>query len=216
MKTDTQLKQDVIDELRWDQAVNDLEINVEAMDGVVTLTGQVASHSEKWHAEAAARQVSEVKAVEAEIEVVLPASSRRTDADIARCVENILQWNTYVSIEHVKVMVDDGWITLSGELDWEYQRQAVVNSVSHLIGIRGITDQIGLRPVMSSRSIKSEIEAAMVRHSRENATKVQVTVHDTNVTLSGTVDTWSDRELARLAAYGTPGVHRVLNKISIV
>ncbi len=215
MKTDMQVKQDVTDELKWDQSVTALEIGVEVNDGIVTLAGHVASYSEKWHAEAAAQRVSGVRALAVEIDVVLPGTSQRTDADIASSVENILQWSTYVPNDHIKVMVEGGWITLSGELDWEYQRQAVVNSVSHLMGVRGVSDQISLRPAMSSRSIKSEIEAALVRHTRENAHNVQVEVHDTSVTLSGTVDNWSDRELARLTACGTPGVRKVLNNISI-
>ncbi len=181
----------------------------------MTLAGHVASYSEKWHAEAAAQRVSGVKAVAVEIDVALPGSSQRTDADIARSVENILQWSTYVPSDNVKVMVEDGWITLSGEVDWDYQKQAAVNGVIHLMGVKGVSNQIGLRPAVSSRSIKSEIEAALGRHTRANAHNVQVEVHDANVTLSGTVDNWSERELARHTAWGTPGVHKVRNNISI-
>lgn len=215
MKTDTQVKQDVSDELGWDQSVRALEIGVAVNDGIVTLSGQVASYSEKWHAEAAAQRVSGVKALAVEIKVILPGTSQRTDADIARAVENILLWSTFVPNDHIKVMVESGWLTLSGEVDWEFQKQAAVNSVSHLMGVTGISDQIGLRPAVSSRSIKSEIEAALARHTRENAHKVQVDVDHTSVTLSGTVDNWSDRELARRTAWGTPGVHKVQNNISI-
>ena len=215
MKTDMQLQQDVIEELKWDQSLNSTAIGVEVSDGVVTLAGHVASYSEKWNAEVAAQRVSGVKALAVELDVNLPGSSERTDADIARSVENVLQWSTYVPAEHVNVMVESGWITLSGEVEWEYQRRAAVNGVSHLMGVKGVSDQIGLRPAVSSRSIKSEIEAALGRRNRANAHNVQVEVHDANVTLSGTVDNWSERELVRRTAWGTPGVRKVDNNISI-
>lgn len=215
MKTDMQVQQDVIEELRWDQSLNSSEIGVEVSDGVVTLAGHVASHGEKWNAEAAAQRVSGVKALAVEIEVTLPGASERTDADIARSVENVLQWSTYVPTDHVRVMVEGGWITLTGEVDWDYQRRAAVNGVSHLMGVKGVSDQISLRPAVSSRSIKSEIEAALARRTRANAHNVQVEVHGASVTLTGTVDNWSERELARRAAWGTPGVHKVQNNISI-
>jgi len=215
MKTDMQIQRDVIEELKWDQSVSASGLGVKVIDGIVTLTGHVTSNSEKWHAEAAVQRVSGVNALAVEIVVQLPGSSRRPDVDIARSVENVLQWSSSVPNDRVNVIVENGWITLSGEVDWEYQKQAAVNGVSHLMGVTGVSDQIGLRPVMSSRSIKSEIEAALIRHTRANSHNVQVDVKDTYVTLSGTVDNWSDRELARRTAWGTPGVHKVINNISI-
>jgi len=215
MKTDMQLQQDVIEELKWDQSLDATKIGVEVSGGVVTLAGHVDSYSQKWHAESAVQRVSGVKALAVEIDVSLPGSSQRTDADIARSVENVLQWSAYLPADRVSVMVEAGWITLSGEVDWEYQKLAAVNAVSQLMGVKGIRDQIGLRPAVSSHSIKSEIEAALNRRSKANAHNVKVEVHDANVTLPGSVDNWSERELARRTAWGTPGVHKVLNNISI-
>ncbi len=215
MKTDTQVQQDVIDELNWEQSVDASKIGVEVADGIVTLAGHVDSYSEKWSAESAAQRVAGVKAIAVEIDVKLPGTSNRTDADIARSAENVLDWNTYLPNDRITVKVEGGWITLAGEVDWDYQRHAAISSVSHLMGVKGVSDQINLRPSIPSDSIKTQIEAALGRRSKATAQHVKVDVHNSDVTLSGTVDNWSDREAARRTAWGTPGVHKVNNNISI-
>jgi osmotically-inducible protein OsmY len=215
MKTDTQVQKDVIEELQWEQAVNASQIGVAVKGGVVTLAGQVGSFAEKWDAERAAQRVSGVKALAIEIEVELPGSSHRSDADIARSAENVLEWSTYLPRDHVKVMVEDGWITLTGEVDWEYQKQAAATAVRYLMGVKGMSDEIAIRPTVSSNAIKSDIEAALKRRARANAHNVSVAVRGANVTLSGIVDNWSERELARHTAWGTPGVRKVIDDIAI-
>jgi len=215
MKTDAQLQQDVIAELRWEPAINAAQIGVEAKDGVVTLTGHVNSYVEKWNAERAAQRVSGVKALAVEMDVTLPGSSKRNDGDIARSAENVLQWTADLPRDCVKVLVENGWITLSGEVEWEYQRQAAIRVVRHLLGVTGVSDGIAIKAKVSSSAVKSDIEAALKRRAIDDAQNISVDVRGADVTLTGTVHTWSERELAEHAAWGTPGVRRVVDLITV-
>ncbi len=129
MKNDSQLQYDVIEELGWDAAINATQIGVSVKDGIVTLSGNVDSCAEKWNAEIAAQRVAGVRGIAVDIFVTLPGSDRRNDADIARAAQNVLQWTALLPLEGVKVMVENGWITLSGEVDWDYQRQSASRAV---------------------------------------------------------------------------------------
>ena len=210
MKTDTQLQQDVTAELKWQPSVNAAQIGVEVKDGIVTLAGHVGSYAEKCDAERAAQRVSGVKALAVEMDVKLAGSSKRTDADVARAVQNVLQGTTYLPKDHVKVMVESGWVTLSGEVDWEYQRQSATAAVRYLMGVTGVSDQILIKkPKVSSSAVKSDIEAALKRRATADAQKISVEVHGADVTLTGEVHSWSERDLARNTAWGTSGVHNV-------
>ncbi|HSY26891.1 MAG TPA: BON domain-containing protein [Burkholderiaceae bacterium] len=215
MKTDAQLQQDVIEELKWEQSVNAAQIGVEVSDGIVTLAGHVGSFAEKWDAERAARRVSGVNALAIEIDVTLPGSSQRNDVDIARSVENILDWNTYLPKDHINVTVEGGWITLSGEVDRWYQKQTLAAGVRYLMGVKGMSDNITIKPAASSNGVKLDIEAALMRRAKANGHNVSVEVHDASVTLSGTVGNWSEHEWARRTAWGTPGVRKVVDNITI-
>ena len=181
MKTDTQVQEDVLAELKWEPSVNAAEIGVEVKGRVVTLTGHVGSFAEKWDAERAAQRVAGVKALAVEIDVVIPGASRRNDADIARAAENALKWMTYLPKDSVKVMVEGGWITLSGEVDWEYQRQTAAIRVRHLMGVTGVSDQISLRPQVFLNAVKSDIEAALKRRTHADAQLISVEVNGTDV-----------------------------------
>jgi len=215
MKSDTQLQQDVVAELKWEPSVNATQIGVEVKDGIVTLAGHVDSYAEKWDAERAAQRVSGVMALTVEIEVKLPGSSKRTDVDVARSVENVLLWTTGLPKESVKVMVEKGWVTLSGELEWGYQRDAATQAVRHLMGVTGVSDNILIKPKLSLKLIKSDIEAALKRRAAVRAEKITVAVHGADVTLSGTVHSWAERELATNSAWSTPGVHKVVDNITV-
>ena len=216
MKTDIQLQQDVLAELKWEPSVHAAEIGVEVKDGIVTLAGHVSTYAEKWDAERAAQRVSGVKALAIEMDVRLAGSSKRTDADVARSVENVLHWNSTLPKDSVKVMVESGWITLSGEVDWEYQRQAAAKAVRYLTGITGVRNQIAIKkPTVSLSAVKSDIEAALKRRATANAHKISVEVHGADVTLTGRVDNWSEREAARHSAWGTPGVRNVVDNITV-
>jgi len=216
MKTDTQLQQDVTAELKWEPSVNAAQIGVEVKDGIVTLAGHVGSYAEKYDAARAAQRVSGVKALAVEMDVKLAGSSKRTDADVARAVENVLQWTTYLPRDYVKVMVEAGWVTLTGEVDWEYQRQSATAAVRYLMGVTGVSDEIVIKkPKVSSSVVKSDIEAALKRRATADAQTISVEVHGADVTLKGKVASWAERECATTSAWGTPGVRSVRDEMTL-
>lgn len=145
MKSDNQLQNDVLAELQWDASINASHLGVEVDDGVVTLTGQVDSFLEKWEAERAAQRVMGVRALAVNIHVELPGSAVRSDEDIARTADNVLHWTSAVPKDHVKVLVERGWVTLSGEVPWDYQREAAQQIICNLMGVVGVSNQITLR-----------------------------------------------------------------------
>jgi osmotically-inducible protein OsmY len=214
MKTDAQLKQDVIAELAWEPSVNASKIGVEVEGGIVTLAGHVDSYTEKVHAERAAQRVSGVKALAVEMDVRLPGSNQRTDADIARSAENALEWTSYLP-SSVKVKAEKGWITLSGEVEWDYQRKGASDAIRHLMGVTGVSDEIAIKPKALVSAVKADIEAALKRHAKAEAQHITVEVRGSDVTLGGKVHTWSERELAASSAWATPGVRSVVDNITI-
>jgi osmotically-inducible protein OsmY len=216
MKTDAQLQQDVLAELKWEPSVHAAEIGVEVKDGVVTLAGHVGSYSEKWSAERAAQRVSGVKALAVEMDVNLSGSSKRNDGDIAHSAESALRWTTFLPEHAVKVKVESGWVTLTGIVDWQYQRQMAADAVRSLMGVTGVSDDIAIKSTVSSHAVKSDIEAALKRRATSDARKVHVEVNGADVTLTGTVHSWSERELATHSAWGTTGVRNVIDKMTTV
>ncbi len=211
MKTDRQLQQDVSAELEWEPSVHAAHIGVEVREGVVTLAGQVDSYAEKWSAERVAQRVSGVKAMATELTVHLTSLSQRTDANIAASVENLLEWSATLPAGVIKVMVEGGWVTLSGTVDWKFQKQSAADSIRHLMGVVGVSDQITIKPSVSATVVKSDIEAALKRAALADAHQIAVTVHGTDVTLSGTVHNWAERETATNSAWRTPGVRNVVD-----
>jgi osmotically-inducible protein OsmY len=215
MKTDVQVQQDVLAELAWEPSVNAARIGVEVVGGIATLAGRVDSFAEKWSAERAAQRVAGVKGLATEIAVELPGSSVRTDADIARSVEGGLQWTTFLPEGAVKVMVEGGWVTLTGEVGWHFQRQAASDAVRGLMGVTGVSDQIAVKPRATAGAVRSDIEAALQRHAQADARRITVVVSGGEVTLSGRVPSWSEREMARHSAWGTAGVASVVDNITV-
>jgi len=215
MKTDSQLQQDVMEELKWEPSVHAAQIGVEVKDGVVTLAGEVSSYGEKWNAERVAQQVSGVKAMAIEIKVKLSGLGERTDADIARSAENLLSWTSTLPTDAVTVMVEGGWLTLSGEVEWQYQRQAAADSVRYLAGVTGVSNQIAIKPSLLAVVVKSDIEAALRRGAIADAKTIAVDVKGADVTLTGTVHSWAERRLATRSAWGSPGVRNVVDKMNI-
>jgi osmotically-inducible protein OsmY len=216
MKTDAQIQQYVLTELNWDPSVTAAGIGIQVKDGIVTLTGHVVSHSEMLAAERAAQRVSGVKGMAMEIDVILPGSSHRNDVDTARSAQNVLQWTDSLPKDSVNAMVENGWITLSGEVDWEYQRQVASDAVRSLMGVTGVSNQIALRPQAISRNIKTDIEAALMRRVHSDSKDIRVSVECTGIILSGTVQSWSERELATQCAWSAPGVLAVSNHLSVI
>jgi osmotically-inducible protein OsmY len=189
---------------------------VEVTDGVVTLAGGVRSYTEKkWLAERAAQRVSGVNALAIELEVKLPGSDQRTDADIARSVEYGLEWSTSVPAGAVKAMVEGGWVTLSGTVDWQYQRRAAADSVRCLLGVTGVSDQIAIKPEVSIGANKDDFVAALKRSATADAKEISVGVSGAEVTLTGKVHSWAERETAMTSAWATPGVVNVVDKMTM-
>jgi osmotically-inducible protein OsmY len=215
MKTDAQLQQDVIAELAWEPAVKATRIGVATRNGIVTLSGHVDSYAEKRHAEQAAQRVTGVKGVAVEIDVQLPGISKRTDADIARSASNVLAWTTNLPRGAIKVLSENGWLTLSGDVEWDYQRRLAKGAVLNLLGVVGVSDSIVVKPKASTVAVRSGIEFALQRRAQDDAQRVQVDIDGGDVTLSGTVHSWSERELAMRSAWSAPGVRTVVNNISI-
>jgi osmotically-inducible protein OsmY len=215
MKTDIQLQQDVMAELQWEPSVHAAQIGVEVKDGVVTLAGDVATYAEKCEAERAAQRVYGIKALTVDLQVKLTALGERSDVDIARTVENVLEWMTLGNKGNVQVMVESGWITLTGTVDWQYQQDAAAYAVRHLMGVRGVSNQIVIKPKVSLSAVKADIEAALTRRALADAGKISVAIEGAEVTLSGQVNSWGERDSARNSAWGTPGVRNVVDHMTL-
>lgn len=216
MKTDSQLQQDVMAELKWEPAVHAAQIGVEVKNGVVTLAGEVSSYIEKLHAERAAQRVSGVAALAVEMTVKLSQFGTRTDADIAESARNILAWMSSLPVDTVKVMVEGGWLTLTGDVEWQYQRLEAADSMRYLIGVTGISNQIAIRPSVSATVVKSDIESALKRRAAADAETIAVDVQGGDVTLTGTVHSWAERDLATRSAWGSAGVRNVVDNLNLV
>jgi osmotically-inducible protein OsmY len=215
MKTDSQLQRDVGEELKWEPQVTASQIGIQVKDGVVTLSGEVSSYAEKWNAERAAQRVSGVNALAADLKVKLSGQSGRTDADIARSAENVLSWSTVVPSDTVKVMVENGYVTLTGTVDWQYQRAAASACMHFLSGVTGVSDEIAIKPTLKVSAVKADIETALKRTAAADAKKIHVELHGSDVTLTGPVQNWAEREAATTSAWGTPGVRSVIDKMTL-
>ena len=215
MKTDSQLQSDVLAELKWQPSVNAAHIGVTAKDNAVTLTGQVNHFTEKIAAQNAAKGVYGVKAVANDIEVELKGSSSRTDQDIAEAALNALKWDFEVPTDGVKVMVSNGYVTLEGSVDWQYQKDAADRCIQYLMGVKAITNTIGIKPTAKWSDVKREIEEAFRRSADLDARRIAVKTHDGTVTLSGSVSSWTERDEAMMAAWAAPGVTSVHDELAV-
>ena len=215
MKTDKELKRDVEEELGWEPRVDAARIGVAVVDGVVTLTGHVDSWAEKNAAECAVKRVDGVVAVAEEIQVRVPGLSRRSDADIARSAANCVSWNTWVPKDAVTVKVEHGWLTLEGEVDARYQKDAAEEAVRGLLGVNGVSNLIAIKPKVKAENVKGAIQRAFARSATIDAGKVGIDVHEGRVTLHGTVRSWVERQDAEAATWAAPGVVEVHNLLRV-
>lgn len=216
MKTDIQLQRDILDELTWEPSVDAAGIGVTVGEGIVTLAGRVSTYDEKLAAERATQRVAGVKAVANDIEVLPRGTGERTDSDIAGAAANALEWRASVPAERIKVAVSKGWITLEGEIDWRYQREAAQEAVRHLLGVRGVINNLVVKPEASVDEIGSRIEAAFRRSAEVDARKVWIETSGGKVTLSGEVRSWAERQEAERTAWSSPGVTEVENRIAVI
>lgn len=206
---DSTIKQNVSDELAWRPDIDATNIGVAVKDGVVTLTGSAASYSQKWAAESAAKQVAGVRGVAEEIEVRFSDLTGTHDDEIARRALNAIAWHSMIPKDSVKVAVEGGWVTLTGTLDWQYQKSDAFDAVRNLYGVKGVVNDISLKASPTPSDVKKRIEAALKRNAELDAETIQVNVVEGTVTLDGSVDSWSARERAEDAAWAAPGVRRV-------
>jgi osmotically-inducible protein OsmY len=214
---DRRLKQEVLDELDFDPSIDAANIGVSVDDGVVTLTGHVSSYVEKSAAEQAARRVKGVRAVAQEIEVRYPSDKKTSDDEIAKRALSIIKWDAQIPQDAVQVTIQKGWVTLTGQVSWQYQKKAAEDAVRKLSGVIGVINNISLKPAVTTSDIKSKIEDALTRRAQLEAGAIRVDVLDGNrVKLQGKVDCWEQREAVESAAWSVAGVQSVDDRLTIV
>jgi osmotically-inducible protein OsmY len=214
MKSSAVIQKDVYDELKFDPRIREGEIGVSVAQGVVTLSGSIPTFAEKWAAEEAALKVAGVATVVNDLKVKI-TSSKEDDQEIAEAINRAFKWNVWIPKDSIKTLVDDGWVTLSGKLDYNYQKEAAQNAVKTLPGVRGVSNKITVEPKASIRDIKAHIRRAIHRYADKDANAIDISVADGEVRLSGTVHSRGEKSEAEFAAWQTPGVRTVKNNISV-
>ena len=215
MKNNEELQKDVQDAIKWEPLLNAAEIGVTAKNGVITLTGNVDSYLKKREAEDAAKNVAGVRAVVEKIEIVFVSTHKKNDNEIASEVVSAFKWNWQIPNEKVKVKVEGGWLTLEGELQWNYQKEAVIKSVNNILGIKGVNNEITIKSETHDEIEKKDIERALGRNWSINDIGIQVKVSGNNVTLSGSVNSLYQKDEAGRIAWNAPGVWTVNNELVI-
>ena len=189
MKTDQQLREDIIAELEYDPSIETKKISVATLNGIVTLSGSVPNFYEKWSIERAVKRVAGVSGIAEELTIQTLPNTEQTDSEIAQAARLAIQWSLAIPNEQIQIMVEKGIITLEGAVDWQYQKQNVYDAVIHLRGVQGIHNRITLKPYLTSSDVREKIEAAFKRSANFNAKQVHVTVDNGNVTLKGNLPT---------------------------
>jgi osmotically-inducible protein OsmY len=213
MKDDEQLRRDVLAELEYDPSIDDRKIGVAVEDGIVTLTGEVSTFAEKWNAERAVERVEGVRGIVNKIEVKIVGDY--SDTDIAREAADALRWNLMVPPGKVIPKVENGYITLTGEVNYDFQRRAAEKAVRYIPGVKGLINLVTIKPKVEPREIKEKIEDALKRMATVDAGNIQVEVQGSEIVLRGTVRSWAERHEAEKAAWSAPGVTSVKNYITV-
>lgn len=214
-KSDSEIKSDVLSELKWEPSVKVTDIGVLVKDGAVTLNGFATSYAEKWDAVRATKRVAGVRAIADDIEVKLPDSFRRTDGDIAAAAANQIKWSTTIPSGAAQITVREGWISLEGEVEWWYQKNAAQDAVQYLTGVKGVNNLITIKSKLSAVNVKDSIESAFERSALLDAEKIQVETSGSKITLRGKVRNYAERDEAERVAWAAPGVWSVDNQIDV-
>lgn len=212
---DLTLRQDIMDELEWDPSIDAAHIGVAVDDGVVTLSGHVSDYAQKAAVEKAVKRVRGVRGIAEELTVELDPSNPYADDDIAHRALTVLDLNVLVPMGAIKVQVQQGWITLSGEVDWDYQRTAATDDLRNLRGVAGMTNLVTLKSRVDIADVRRRIERALKRHAEIEAEDIHVAVHDGKVTLDGKVDTWAERQAVENAVWAAPGIRSIVDHMRI-
>jgi osmotically-inducible protein OsmY len=215
MKTDAQLKKDVSNELEWDPSINASQVGVAVKDGVVTLTGHLNTFSEKYAIERTVARISGVKAIAVELDVKLAPDHTRSDTEIAAAADSALKWHVGVPAEHIQIKVEKGWVTLKGEVEWDFQRRNAEKAVRHLVGVVGVSNSVTLKPSITPADVAKRIRDAFARHAEREAKNIDVTITGATVTLRGSVDSLAERGAAFGAAWAAPGIVSVVNELTV-
>ncbi len=215
MKSDIQLHKEVLDELAFEPQLDATHIGIAVKDGIVTLTGEVASYADRWTAERVVKRVVGVHGVVEEIHVNLPEHHQRTDTEIAEAAMNALIWDINVPHEGIQLKVEGGWVTLTGEVTWNFQRNHAESAVRYLSGVKGITNLISVQPNAQPVDVKTRIEREFQRRAQLETANIETLVQGSTVVLQGNVTTWHAREEAEAAAWSAPGVREVVNELHV-
>jgi osmotically-inducible protein OsmY len=215
MRPDTEIKLDVEFELRWDPEIDATDIAVSVKNGVVALTGFVKSYTEKWQAEADVKRIAGVVGIANDIEVRLPTSGERPDPELARDAVAAIKNELPNSSEGIRVVVKNGWVTLEGEVEWQFQRERAETAVRRVRGIKGVINTLEVKPKVEPGELKRQIEEAFKRSAEVDANRITVEVKGSEVVLKGTVRSWAERAEAERTAWRAPGISKVDNRITI-
>lgn len=216
MKTDQQLALDIQAELKWDSSVQSEQLQVLVHGGIVTLSGKVSSLAELWHVQCAVHRVYGVQSLDNQLVVALPHQHVYQDIDLIRVAESVLQWSSHIPAQGIDLTVSEGWITLTGEVAFDYQRRAATQALRYLAGICGVTNHIRLTPKNLAGSVKKDIETALARQSQGMEAAIQVEVIESDVVLTGTVNSWAEHDKALVSVWSTPGVSHITDHIYVL